>query len=154
MTRFLALAPLALVLAGCCSNDCIVPEAEWTRSSPEQTFELFQRAANCDDDVAAYACLSSDTRRRIPEIDFADMWSVAGDRIRALGKTEIVSLAEKPGASRPTRKATFGYQGIEVSFDMVEEDGMWFFRYPSAYHSEDELRELMEQIDDQAGGCE
>ncbi|MBI4615788.1 MAG: hypothetical protein HY720_19370 [Planctomycetes bacterium] len=153
LRRFIPIALVSSLTSCCCSSSCIVPKAEYTLNSPDQTFELFQRAAKCDDDEAAYACLSSDTRRRYSRAEFQDLWAVAGSRIRALAHTRLESAQDVPGLPLPAKKATFVYQDKTVHFLMVEEEGHWLFVYPNRFHKEDELRAILEEIDKDAG-CE
>ncbi len=152
MRRIFVLSCMAVLGGGCCSTACRIPETEYTRNTPEQTFELFQRAARCDDVDAAYATISSDSH--ISPSDFTDAWSVAGDRIRALCHTELARLEDEPASRRqPAKKATFRYGEHTVAFLVVQEDGKWLFQYPTRYHTEDELKALMETIGDEAGDC-
>lgn len=155
-TRATLALEVAILAGGCCST-CTIPEAEWTLGDPYQTFELFQRAAQCDDENTAYACLSSETKERIPQMDFDQAWAAAGDRIRALGHARLASLVEVTHWRGKAKKATFEYEDITVHFLMVEEivDGepRWLFRYPSPYHKEEELRAMMETIAKDAGDC-
>ncbi len=129
-----------------------MPEAEWHRSTPQETFALFQRAAECDDVDAAYETLSSESRRRLSRSDFTDAWSYAGDTIRALRFTTFASLEDEPGQARPTRRATFRYGTHAVSLPMVQEGHLWLFVYPTPYHDEDELRGILEAIESEAEG--
>lgn len=148
--RLLRLIWLAPLLAGCQGGGCIVPESEWKRSTPQETFALFQKAAECDDVDAAYETLSSHSRHGLSKSDFIDAWSYAGDTIRALRFTAIASLEDDPTQGPTAKKATFRHGNHLVSLPMVQEGGLWLFVYPTPYHSEEELRATLDAIEDEA----
>ena len=151
-TAILLLAASSVLLASCCSNSCDIRDEEYIRNSPEETFELFARAAECDDPFAAFACLSSATKERYDEMEFVEAWDVAGGRLRSMQYVTLEQVRNEPRSRiQPARKITLVHGDHTFHFLMILEEGLWLFTYPTPYHSEEELLEILETIEEEAG---